>query len=485
MVVHENNLKETKETPQKRLVSLDILRGIAIFGVTLVHISYKLYDSSELFNNIQNGIPMPFYVWILIIILGYFGTWHGFFLFISAIVNSYRFTRKAYNNIDLKKIFLKNTIAGLIVVALGYFIEGFGYFGYFGHALRSGEWDTFRAFIGENFWIQTLQIIGLGLVINGIIQYFLYRKNGHEKVKRNLIIFAGMAILILIITPLINHGIANLGIWTDVAGRSWPDIYFVSSNRSAAAWFLTIIAGPKSPLFPYLASAFIGSMIGIFLGSPKPKKRWLTHFSLGGVGLFILGGVLVVVSIFTNFKIDPRIPFIDTGLPFSIIEEPPAIPTYMIRLGGQICLVMLLLRLVEFRGKGEFFANKFIFRYFRRWSSLSLTLYSLQILEILPRAFLKACFYDTGVTTMNFMNDYSVGSIWWIVLIIAFILLFYEFVIFFFYKVNFRGSLEWLFVKLQNLVSKEKSVKINQALLENRVDWVSFKEESDQKQIIV
>ncbi|HUT82877.1 MAG TPA: heparan-alpha-glucosaminide N-acetyltransferase domain-containing protein [Candidatus Bathyarchaeia archaeon] len=129
----------------KRLVTLDILRGIAIFGVTLLHISYKLYNSNQLFENIQNGTGMPFYVWILIVILGYFGTWHGFFLFISAVVNSYTFTKKAFNDIDLKKILLKNTVAGLIVVALGYLVEGFGYFGYFGHALRSGEWNTFGA----------------------------------------------------------------------------------------------------------------------------------------------------------------------------------------------------------------------------------------------------------------------------------------------------------------------------------------------------
>ncbi|MHA1865296.1 MAG: hypothetical protein ACTSVB_08410 [Candidatus Heimdallarchaeaceae archaeon] len=35
----------------KRLVSLDILRGVAIFGVILVHVSYKLYDASWLMDS--------------------------------------------------------------------------------------------------------------------------------------------------------------------------------------------------------------------------------------------------------------------------------------------------------------------------------------------------------------------------------------------------------------------------------------------------
>ncbi|NHJ38946.1 MAG: hypothetical protein FK731_02855 [Asgard group archaeon] len=471
------SVSETSQEPQKRIVTLDILRGIAIFGVTLVHISYKMYDSGFLFERLQSGEGFPFYVWILIVILGYFGTWHGFFLFISAIVNSYTFTNKAFRNIDLKKLLLKNTIGGLIVVAMGYLVEGFGYFGYFGHALRTGEWNTFSAFRGENFWIQTLQIIGLCLVINGFIQYLLYRDKGYEKTKRNLLIYTGLTVFILVITPILNHFIANADFWTEVTGRSWPDIYFVSANRSAGVWFLNILAGPKSPLFPYLTSAFIGAMIGIFLGSPKPKQKTLTWFSLGGVGLFIIGGILVMVSFITNFKIDPRIPFIDTTLPFSIIEEPPAVSTYLVRLGGQICLIMLLLRIVEFRGKGDKYANKLIYKYFRRWSSLSLTLYSLQILEILPRALLKVFFYDTGITTMNFMQEQSVDSIWWIILIIAFVLLFYELVIYILYNTKFVGSLEWLFVKIQELVSNIKSTKFNSSLMKKDVQWISFKEE--------
>ncbi|MCF2144540.1 MAG: DUF1624 domain-containing protein [Candidatus Heimdallarchaeota archaeon] len=473
------DIRQKTEEPQqtgtpKRIVTLDILRGIAIFGMVLVHISYKLYDSSYLFERISNGEGFPFYVWILIVVLGYFGTWHGFFLFISAIVNTYSFSKKARNQQDLGKLLVKNTIAGTLVIVIGYLVEGLGYFGYFGTALREGQWDTFRAFSGENFWIQTLQIIGFALIINGIVQFLLFRKGGVEKERRNIVIYVLLTIFILTITPLINFGIANLGFWQEVPGRNWPDIFFVDKNRTVAAWFLTLVAGPKAPIFPYLASAFLGGIIGIFLSNPKPKMRWLTWFSLGGVGFIIIGGILIVLSFTTNFRIDPRIPFADTTLPFSIIEEPPAIPTYMIRLGGQICLIMLLLRVIEFRGKGEKMANRPVMKYFRRWSYLSLTLYSLQILEILPRAFLKACFYDTGITEIDFMHHYTVSNIGYLILIIAFILVFYEAIIFIFYQIKFIGTLEWLFVTIQNLASKIKSAKINHSLLNNQVEWVNL-----------
>ncbi|MHA1221024.1 MAG: hypothetical protein ACTSQB_04755, partial [Candidatus Heimdallarchaeota archaeon] len=90
---------------------------------------------------------------------------------------------------------------------------------------------------------------------------------------------------------------------------------------------------------------------------------------------------------------------------------------------------------------------------------------------------LKISFYDTGVTSMNFMEHYSVGSVWYIILIAAFILLFYELVVFIFYKVKMVGSLEWILMKLQNVASKEKSAKFTNALLSNNVHWVSYEVE--------
>ncbi len=477
MVIREKqNSEDTKEGP-KRMVTLDVLRGIAIFGVTLVHISYKMYDPTILYDRLNSGEGFPFYTWILIGVLGYFGTWHGFFLFISAIVNSYVFTRKAYQNISLGQLMLKNTVAGLIIVGLGYLIEGFGYYGYFGNALRNGEWDTFRAFTGENFWIQTLQIIGIGLVINGIIQYFLYRNNGYKKYQRNLLIYAAIALVILSLTPIVNFAIENHYPWTNPDAGTWPDIYFISGERTTAVWFLNLVAGAKDPLMPYLTTAAVGAMIGIYLGRPKPEMRTLTWFSLAGVGLILIGGIFVVLGFTSGFRIDPRVPFSIGYLPFSTIEEPPAISTYMIRLGGQICLLMLILRIVEFRGKGNQYAKNPIWKFFRRWSYLSLTIYSMQIYEIVPRAVLKALFYDTGISSINFMQDLSVPSIWMIVLIVPFVLIFFEAVIIMFYRFKLVGSFEWIFVSLQNLISQTKSAKLHGDLLTDSVQWVSFKED--------
>ncbi|MHA1367918.1 MAG: hypothetical protein ACTSP5_16140, partial [Candidatus Heimdallarchaeota archaeon] len=62
---------------------------------------------------------------------------------------------------------------------------------------------------------------------------------------------------------------------------------------------LTLLAGDMEPLFPYLATSFIGSMVGLCLARPKPHKR----LPLIGVSLsllmMILGGVFLALGFFT------------------------------------------------------------------------------------------------------------------------------------------------------------------------------------------
>ena len=239
----------------KRLVSLDILRGVAIFGVILVHVSYKLFDASWLMDSFYSGnLSFSPFTWFLIVLLGYFGTWHGFFLFISAIVNSLTFSKKARMEHDMNKLLKKNVVGGVVIVFIGYLVEGLGYWGYFGTAIRSGDWSNFRPFLSENFWIQTLQIIGFALIINGFILFFLLKNEGYKKIKRNILIYVILIFLVLFSTPFLNDLISNNYI------PGWPDIYVVSHYFNFKTMLLNIVIGPKFPLLPFLVSS---SVIGI------------------------------------------------------------------------------------------------------------------------------------------------------------------------------------------------------------------------------
>ncbi len=474
--LREDAPAETKKELPKRLVTLDILRGIAIFGMILVHVSYKLFDASWLMDSINSGnLDFGVFTWILVIILGYLGTWHGFFLFISATVNSLVFASKVRVGVNPKKLLQKNLISGGILVVVGYFVEGLGYWGYFGTSFR--EWavtgnfvesfSSFRPFVAEGFFIQTLQIIGLAIMINGIILYFLLKDKGYEKSVRNTIIFGVLTALVLFVTPFLNDLIEKNLI------PNWPDIGSLSGHKSFGVWLLTILCGPKFPLLPFLASAFMGSLIGVFLSNPQPKKKAIWKFIIAGICMIIVGTIFVVIGF-----VRPDLPQQFHMFMFTTIENPPAIGFYMVRLGGQIILLMILFGQIEFKGKGEKFANRFVWKFFRRWGTFSLTIYSLHILELLPRFILTLISKPTtGVSLM----EYSVipkELFWVIILIVIYVLMFYELVVQILIEVKMKGSMEWLFVKLQGIFSKVKSNKLDSGLKKEEVVWVSYEETS-------
>ncbi|NPD89309.1 MAG: hypothetical protein HGN29_11335 [Asgard group archaeon] len=450
--------EETLKVP-RRLVTLDFLRGVAIFGMTLFHILFKMYDVEGFMANQEEILNFPIILLIIMGVFAYFGSWYGFFLLISSVVNSYVFTRKTKANVDPSKLLIKQISSGAILIVLAYFIEGIlGYYGDIGYSIKKLEWTNFAYFKVELLWIQTLQIIGLCLIINGLLLFFLLRNDGYKKVIRNISIFACLILLVLIFTPFISNWIANSNWLYPPEELGWPDITFVYHNRSVRTWFLTIINGPKQPLFPYLASSFMGSLIGMLLAAPKPPKRMLLLFSLVGV-LMIASGVILIVE----------------GLPFTFLEQPPAITTYLLRLGGQICLLMAMLALIESRGKGKAFSNRRIVKYFRRWSILSLTIYSLHVLELLPRWILSLILQKQP--GYNFMEEGIIGrgQELWLFLAIIYVLLFYELVVRLFVRFRMKGSFEWLIVKFQNLFKGVKSTKIVSDLLGDEIEWIEYR----------
>ncbi len=466
MNLQSSSSKEESPKIPRRLVTLDFLRGVAIFGMTLFHILFKMYDIEGFMANLEEIQNFPIILLIFMGLFAYLGSWYGFFLFISSVVNSYTFIRKTKTDVSPSKLLLKQIATGVALVILAYFIEGIlGYYGDIGYSIRTLEWTNFTYFKVEILWIQTLQIIGICLVINGLLLYLLMRNKGYEKVIRNTVIFACLILFVIILTPFISNWIAN-SYWLYPSEIGWSDIGFVYENRSVRTWFLTIVNGPKQPLFPYLASSFMGTLIGVLLANPKPSKKILLWVSLTGVFMIVAGVILIFL-----------------GLPFTFLEQPPAITTYLLRLGGQVCLLMGLLALIEYRGKGKTFANRRIVKFFRRWSVLSLTIYSLHILELLPRWILSLILQK--LPWYNFMEEGIIGrgQELWMFLAIAYILLFYELAVRLFIQFKMRGSFEWLLVKLPNLFKGVKSSKIVSDLFGDEIEWISYKQERDKEQI--
>ncbi|MCE7742822.1 MAG: hypothetical protein GOP50_10245, partial [Candidatus Heimdallarchaeota archaeon] len=268
-----------------------------------------------------------------------------------------------------------------------------------------------------------------------------------NKYLRNVIIYLVLGAGILAITPIV---------------KEWATL-IKPEERNFFSWFLNTLVLDYDVILPYLFSSFIGSILGMTLARPKNPKKIVMR---GGFSLMILLSLISFLLIY--FKVA-------NNLPGTIFLKPPEIPTYLILTVGQIGAMILMLRLIEFRGRGGRFANNFIIRNFRMWSMVSLSVFILDAFEIYPRALLTLILWNT--TGINFLQTSiftGTMGLLWASLLGLFVLVFYQWAIWLWSKAKFKFGAEWIMIKIQTLLTKQKSKKLDPKIMLNEVEWIDF-----------
>ncbi|MHA1873093.1 MAG: hypothetical protein ACTSVB_03170 [Candidatus Heimdallarchaeaceae archaeon] len=449
----------------ERIVTLDFLRGVAILFMTFAHCFYHSYDYSWAIENPELLLAYPKILVGIGALIAYLGSWNTFFLLISSIVNTYSMTKRIKNGKEAKEVFRKRLLSGMILLFYSYFIDAFGYYGYLGYAIRTGDWSNTYFIWAQLFQISTIQIISLSIIITTIINYYLLRNGKQDNDRKNLFIYGFLALAILVSTQFVHDCVDNMnwekptvypGIVTPVIEPNWPNPYIQANNASIRTFFLVIVAGHLEPIFPCLATGFIGAMIGIILSNDHPPKKLPLFASLGGLIFIIIGIILIFL-----------------GLPYSLFNQRPEISTFIIQLGGQIMVVMLFLRIVEYRGKSEKFANNLIVKHFRLWAIASLSIFWLEIVDLFPKWILNIIFAKK-IGKNLFEHSLGYGYFTIALGVGAFSFLFYELIVFLWSRVNFKGSFEWFLINLQAIGSKTKSKRLNVKALLNQSKYIVF-----------
>ncbi|MHA1828573.1 MAG: hypothetical protein ACTSX6_07990 [Candidatus Heimdallarchaeaceae archaeon] len=461
--------KKVSTSPLERVASLDFLRGLAIFVMTFAHCFYHVYDYQWVIDDPSLLFQYPKFFVGIGLFIAYLGSWNTFFLLLSATVNSLGMSRSSYTSKDFNRILYKKLIAGGALVVFGQIIESFGYYGYFGYLLQgkihwTDSYEIWSAFFG----IMTVQIIGWSLIITALLNYLLLRNEGHNHYLRNMLIYAFLTLSVLVLTPFVHNWVDSMN-WkippslpsyeyhvSDAV--QWPNVHVQAYNASFFTWIMVLLAGELEPFFPCLATAFVGAMIGLTLGRPKPSKNLLKVGTLGAI-LSIVSAVLLIIL----------------HLPYSIMDERPALTTELIQLGGQVLVIMFMLRLVEFRGRGKIFANRKPVRYLRKWGIISLSVFWLEIFDIFPKWTLNLTFgkkYD-----LNFFDRiFGYGQLMLAVLVGLYSIFWYDLLIRLWAKVNFKFGFEWFLLQFQKLGAKQYTPRINVNLILNHVNWISYAE---------
>ncbi|MCG3223482.1 MAG: hypothetical protein H7647_03380 [Candidatus Heimdallarchaeota archaeon] len=205
-----------------------------------------------------------------------------------------------------------------------------------------------------------------------------------------------------------------------------------------------------------MATSFIGSAWGLFLAKPKPSKRLPLYGGLITLGIFVVGAVLNII------------------LGFDLNFQRPPMQYFFLLLGAQFGIMILLLWLVEYRGKAQKFGNNIIVKYFRLWGTIALSVFSLQIWSLVPRAILKPLF---NINLMNEKFELLTGG-WWVLMFAVLTILCYDLLFWLWAQINFIFSFEWFIIKLGSIPTKSVSQRLNVKEILHEVEWMDYKEMS-------
>ncbi|NPD89068.1 MAG: DUF1624 domain-containing protein [Asgard group archaeon] len=500
----------SENTSVKRFASLDFLRGLAIFVMIILHIISDYLDIDTLLAG-DNINHIPLINLIALVILPLLGGLAGLFLLASAISNMVSMQKNLKKGISAGSIAIKQVIGGIILLLFAMLTEGLtGYHGSFGNLISNLRNPTFNISIAMTGWatFETIHTIAWCVILNGITQGLLSIKSGWKKPRRQILIYAILSVIILASTKFVWDGIYNglkgvngigfpWGINTDGSRMDLPDLRTAGFVAVLIGIFINPLAAPMEPIFPYLAVSFIGSIIGIAISQPKKVlfKGFTKTILLTGFVMFVagaIGTVIELVNVMNNTGFDGGITFYRFisfhrhWYPDAPMIYAPYISSFawlwqtLITNGFSIMLCMIVIFLVEFRGRGSHFAKKT--GYIRRYGIIAFSNYNNQWLNWLPPLFIPLLFGLTNGSKMLWGGT---------ILSILTTLAFYTIILYLWGMVNYKFSFEWFMKSIGYILLPIRRISflkekkwyqkgdINMDVFSNKGAWINIVEENE------
>ena len=487
----------------KRFASLDFMRGTAILLMILLHVVDQTLDTDTLFSNIE---MIPLFNILVLLIFPFLGGLAGFFLLTSATSNMVSMYKLQMRGLPTKTLVVRQVLTGVMIVFFAMLIEGLigynGAFGLFvrdlGGPLRMDAYIT-RALSRWNHF-ETIHTIGWCVIMNGIIQGVLSRKDQWKNVPAMIRNYAIIAVAVLALTIPVWVGVGLI-----VPGYPWayspasglvismPKLGVDNFGYILVSPFLAMIAAPKEPLFPYLAVSCIGSIIGLVMCQQPERipRNFVKKMTLIGLVAFIIGVVGIGVTIMAvaggagleaAVNMYVNLSFHRSWFPDNFESNYAAFLNifswlwqFLATNGFSLMFSMMTIFLVDWRGKGPDFANNRYVQYVRRFGFISLTNYNNQ--WIIFAVWIAVSTIFTGQRRVKLMWDGTLTALAATLIIFTLMLTLWE-------KFNYTGSLEWIMRTVGlNLIPAKRDEEIKKKWYEKgdlnvkdafyNVEWVS------------
>ncbi len=190
-------------------------------------------------------------------------------------------------------------------------------------------------------------------------------------------------------------------------------------NERLPLVLLANLIGHQEPLFPYVSSAFFGAIYGIiFCQKSLPKKEFFGTAFFISLGLVLFGLVLL--------------PFTE-DIYADIMTHLHATWMLFVNLGVQSMCILLMMRMIEFNPSNAKTVKRL--RFFRRFGMLSMSIFCMELLDLIPRWVISQIFNVDLLTGKT-------GNMGILLLLVAVTLAFWYGFIRLWELVRFYGSIE-------------------------------------------
>ena len=438
-----------------RLMFVDIVRGLAIIGVIVVHAdTYGIWYSEA---NALNVLPPAAVAGLSPIIL--LATWAGAFALITGLVNAYNVHKRLEKGRPLREVCTAPAINAAVlfgiwvIVALLLTHRRHGIFGgdeVFSLISGSLALGRFKApDLQTLYYKDALVMIALSGWVSAAALRLVHRRRPDGGVeisaaaarRRSNVLFAsGAAFLALSAVLQPPAFILFERLWR--AG---------TPAALVAAWFVNLFSGPSHVLFPYGGFALIGTALGLSLAAGEDFRR-IRRLCLSYGLAFTAVSALFIGRTVAGALAEGGNPLVAL---FDYLVITPGL--FFFAAGSILLLFPLIVRRTEYRPQSE---REEIFRKtvrIRRFGMISLSVFILEnpVTAGLGRVF-HLIFGNPDAPTDAFMtNAFAIGL--YFVLTMSFWFL----AVRLWEKAGFKYSFEWLSIKIGGLMRKTASNRLD------------------------
>jgi uncharacterized membrane protein len=395
----------------KRIESLDVLRGMALMFIILFHSS--IYNYANI-NKIDFSNPP-----IIVVLMSFMALWGGIFFIYSLVVNTIILMGRSQVTVSFKTFFYP-VIAGIIYLLFHYILNIF--LGRWSLDFVNNKPDlTAVASSLRNIHISlphftklfegsSLSAIALNLIIMSLVLFLLLRRNGVTKEKRNYLILGISGVLIMFFSLI---RVPAFHLFTEA----------IEMKKYFSATFFSFLLANPYPLLPYLAYGIFGTMMGMMIYKRRNKLMKIIFIPLGM--FFLIYGLTGMM----NFE--------------KTISTPDYFWYFKTNTELGIFMLLLVFTIVFLEQKPVFLNKLSVLKWFSR---ISLTIYMFETTasEIF-RIALHQVWPSWDQTINGCLLFGALNVILWII------------ILFFWAKIYFKYSLEYFWVKFFKRIGKDST----------------------------